>query len=68
MKIYRCVERLVLPRMNRQGERVADMEIPVGATFTAEEGQRNPVRLEGTTGLRAVLSRGTLEKYFEELA
>lgn len=64
MKIYRCAERLVLPRMNKQGERVADMEIPVGATFTAEEGQHDPVRLEGTTGLRAVLSRATLEKYF----
>lgn len=68
MKIYRCAERLVLPRRNRLGEHVEDLEIPVGATFTAEEGQRDPVRLEGTTGLRAVLSRATLEKYFEELA
>ena len=68
MKIYRCVERLVLPRLNRQGEHVEDMEIQAGTVFTAEEGQRDPVRMESTNGLRAVLSRATINKYFEELA
>ena len=66
MKIYRCSERL--PVVDRSGQKRADLAVELGEVFTAEDGQGEKVRLEGTQGLRLTVSRGTLERYFEELA
>lgn len=69
MKIYACKELLRLPRRDKNGNSTGEsLEIFPGQVFTAEDGQRNAVRLEGTQGLRISLGRTTLEAYFEELA
>lgn len=68
MKIYKCKERMEIPVVGRSGQRLSAMVIQVGHYFTAEDGQDEPVRLEGTRGARLMVSRATLEKHFEEVA
>lgn len=61
MKIYRCKELLRLPA-RRNGQPDGEICVTAGMAFTAEDGQGE------TLGLRLSVSRGTLERYFEELA
>lgn len=69
MKIYTCKELLRLPRRDKNGNPTGEsLTISPGQVFTAEDGQWDVVRLEGTLGLRISLGRTTLETYFEELA
>jgi hypothetical protein len=67
MKIYRCKEPLSLPAIGKDGKPVRDIQIKVGAAFTADDGQQNTVVLIGVLDRSITVSRQTLEKHFEEL-
>ena len=62
MKIYRCSERL--PVVDRSGQKRADLAVELGEVFTAEDGQGEKVRLEGTQGAAADREPGDAGKIF----
>lgn len=69
MKIFRCIQSLSLPRMDRQGNRTgADLQVTPGMVFTVYDDQADVLQLEGLQGLRLNLSRKTVDNYFEEMA
>lgn len=68
MKIYRCRELLQRRICVPGGRSTETVTVEAGQIFTADDGQCDPVRIEGINGQLLAVSRKMLEKYFDELA